>query len=116
MRSSRIQKMTKEKVDIQLLEKLSEYCAEFLVHAVDVEGKNAGINDELVGILSDFAMLPVTYAGGVHDYEDIALLGKLGKGRINVTVGSALDLFGGKLSWREVHRLCKEYRDEACAN
>ena len=114
--TDRWQKMTKEKVDKKLLEKLSEYCAEFLVHAVDVEGKNAGINAELVGILGDFSMQPVTYAGGVHDYEDIALLGRLGKGRINVTVGSALDLFGGKLSWREVHRLCKEYRDEDCAN
>lgn len=105
--TDRWQKLTNEKVDFKLLDKLARYCDEFLVHAVDVEGKSGGIDQDLVERLSKYQELPITYAGGVHDYEDIELLGELGKGRINVTVGSALDLFGGKLSWKKIHQMCQ---------
>lgn len=97
--TDRWQKFTKEMVTLPLLEELSDYCDEFLVHAVDVEGKNNGIETGLVRLLSDFDGAPITYAGGVHSWEDIELLKKLGKGKIDMTIGSALDLFGGNLPY-----------------
>lgn len=100
--TDRWQRFTKEYVTEALLERLSVYCDEFLVHAVDVEGKNSGIETELVSLLSGCHGLPITYAGGVHSREDIELLNTLGKGRIDMTVGSALDLFGGSLSYEEL--------------
>ena len=106
--TDRWQKMTEEKVDEALLERLSEYCDEFLIHAVDVEGKSRGIEAELAAFLGDWGKKTMTYAGGVHSYEDLELLKKLGKDRLNVTIGSALDLFGGKLSWRKVSEMCKK--------
>lgn len=114
--TDRWQKLTEEKVTPALLDKLSTYCDEYLVHAVDVEGKNRGIDEKLVRLLGSYEGLPVTYAGGVHEYEDISLLGALGKGRINVTVGSALDLFGGKLSWKKVCQLCREQSAKCTKN
>ena len=78
------------------------YCDEFLIHAVDVEGKAQGIETELAAQLGDWGKMPITYAGGVHTYDDIDLLKKLGKGKIHVTIGSALDIFGGSLSFEEV--------------
>ena len=69
--TDRWQKMTQEKVTVELLNRLSDYCDEFLIHAVDVEGKNRGIEEELAGMLGEYEGLPVTYAGGVHDYEDV---------------------------------------------
>ena len=100
--TDRWQKFTKEVVTLPLLEELSAYCDEFLVHAVDVEGKNGGIETGLVRILSDYDGIPVTYAGGVHSWDDIDLLKKLGKGKIDMTIGSALDLFGGTLSYERL--------------
>ncbi len=107
--TDRWQKITDEVVSISLLDKLSEYCDEFLIHAVDVEGKNSGIETELVKMLSEYNGKPLTYAGGVHSYEDIELLYASGKGRINMTIGSALDLFGGKLSFEKVCELLRNY-------
>lgn len=104
--TDRWQKLTEEMVDIALLERLADYCDEFLVHAVDVEGKAEGIERELVAILGQWGRMPVTYAGGVHSYEDLRLLGEIGKGHLNVTIGSALDLFGGILEWEKVLELC----------
>jgi phosphoribosylformimino-5-aminoimidazole carboxamide ribotide isomerase len=86
------------------MEKLSGYCDEFLIHAVDVEGKASGIEEELVEMLGEFIRIPVTYAGGVHDYKDIQKLKILGKNHVNVTIGSALDLFGGNMVFAEVLR------------
>lgn len=100
--TDRWQKFTKEVVTLPLLEELSAYCDEFLVHAVDVEGKNGGIEAGLVRMLSDYDGIPVTYAGGVHSWDDIELLKKLGKGKIDMTIGSALDLFGGTLSYERL--------------
>jgi phosphoribosylformimino-5-aminoimidazole carboxamide ribotide isomerase len=105
--TDRWQKLTEQKLDEKLLETLSGYCDEFLIHAVDVEGKANGIETNLVSSLGSWPGIPITYAGGVHSYEDIRLLKELGKGRMNVTVGSALDLFGGKLEWRKIQEMCK---------
>lgn len=105
--TDRWQKLTEEQVNTAMLERLSGYCDEFLVHAVDVEGRAEGIEEELAGLLGTWGKIPVTYAGGVHSYEDLQLLKKLGRGRLNVTVGSALDLFGGAMEWRKVLEICR---------
>lgn len=104
--TDRWQKMTLEQVDETLLERLSCFCDEFLIHAVDVEGRAQGIETELVRMLGQWNGLPITYAGGVHSYTDLSLLKELGNNRLNVTVGSALDLFGGTMEWRKVLELC----------
>lgn len=108
--TDRWQKMTREVLETALLQKLSAYCDEFLVHAVDVEGKEAGMEKELLSLLGSWEGKPVTYAGGVHSYEDLEILRDLGRNRVNVTIGSALDLFGGALSWKRVAALCKKTR------
>lgn len=105
--TDRWQRLTEEVVDYGLLNRLSAYCDEFLIHAVDVEGKAEGIEEELAKLLGEWQSIPITYAGGVHSYEDLQLLKRLGNNRLNVTVGSALDLFGGNLSWEKVVNLCK---------
>ena len=102
--TDRWQHFTEEKVSEESLNMLMDYCDEFLIHAVDVEGKSQGIEEELVTLLSHWNQLPITYAGGVHSYEDVGLLKKIGKGNIHVTVGSALDLFGGSLAMDEIIR------------
>ena len=79
-----------------------EYADEFLVQAADVEGKASGIETELVRLLGRWAKIPVTYAGGVGSFEDLRQLKKEGMGRLNVTIGSALDLFGGGMEYRMV--------------
>lgn len=106
--TDRWQNLTKEAVDEALLKKLSAYCDEFLIHAVDVEGKARGIEQDLVRNLGSYTGNPVTYAGGVHSMEDLLLLKKLGQNRMNVTIGSALDLFGGSMKWEEVLRICSQ--------
>ena len=105
--TDRWQKLTNERVDEELLERLSEFCDEFLIHAVDVEGKAEGIERDLASLLGQWGGKTITYAGGVHSYDDLALLKELGKNRINVTVGSALDLFGGPLKWQNVLEFCR---------
>ncbi|MDE7223907.1 MAG: phosphoribosylformimino-5-aminoimidazole carboxamide ribotide isomerase [Acetatifactor sp.] len=106
--TDRWQKATEEVLTERLLERLAVGCCEFLVHAVDVEGKAGGIEQELAVMLGAWEGIPVTYAGGVHSYEDLLLLKKLGQDRLHVTVGSALDLFGGELQWERVLEICKE--------
>ena len=86
----------------QAFDELSEYCDEFLVHAVDVEGKSGGIEKPVAKILGDWGKIPITYAGGVHSFADLDRLKELGKGRVDVTIGSALDLFGGRMAFEEV--------------
>lgn len=100
--TDRWQKITDEVVTFELMDRLAEYCSEFLIHAVDVEGKANGIEIQLVEMLGKWGKLPITYAGGVHSYEDLELLRKLGQNRLHVTIGSALELFGGSLKWNEV--------------
>lgn len=104
--TDRWQKLTRERVDMALLDRLADCCDEFLVHAVDVEGKADGIEEQLADMLGSWGKRPVTYAGGIHSYEDLELVRRLGKGHLNVTVGSALDMFGGTLEWRRVLEIC----------
>ncbi len=104
--TDRWQKVTDEILEKDLLDRLYLYCDEFLIHAVDVEGKAEGIDKELAVLLGSWGKCQVTYAGGVHSYEDLELLRKFGQGHLNVTIGSALDLFGGGLSWRKVLEIC----------
>ena len=106
--TDRWQKFTNEKVALELLDKLSQYCAEFLIHAVDVEGKQNGIQTDLVELLGAWGKLPITYAGGVHTFEDLQMLKQIGRDKLNVTIGSALDLFGGNLNYREVLEYLKK--------
>jgi len=87
--------------DANLLKELSEYCDEFLVHAVDAEGKKAGINGDIAAVLKE-SPVPVTYAGGISAYEDIDRIRQAGNGKIDFTIGTALDIFGGELSLSEV--------------
>lgn len=103
--TDRWQKFTDVPVTLELMEDLGSHCAEFLVHAVDVEGKANGVEKELAALLGDYTSCPVTYAGGVGSMEDLEDLRIYGKNRLDVTVGSALDLFGGKLPFAELVKL-----------
>jgi len=89
------QTFTNEIVNEETLDNLAKYCSEFLIHGVDVEGMCAGIEKNLVELLGKWAKIPITYAGGITTEEDISLIKKLGKDKIDFTVGSALDIFGG---------------------
>ena len=100
--TDRWQKVTKVKMNRQTLEMLAEFCDEFLIHAVDVEGKASGVEKEVVRRLGERRVLQVTYAGGIHSLEDIDWIREAGNGFIDFTVGSALDLFGGTLPYQEL--------------
>ena len=106
--TDRWQKFTEMEVSRETLRRLEPWCSEFLIHAADVEGKASGVERDLVRILAEHARIPVTYAGGVGSYEDLRWLADTGNGRIHVTVGSALDLFGGPLEFRKVIGFCKK--------
>ena len=88
------------RIDIEItaetLEDLSRYCDEFLIHAADVEGKQQGMDDELIMFLAEFSPIPCTYAGGAKSLKDLEHCKKISNGKIDLTIGSALDLFGGK--------------------
>ena len=103
--TDRWQKFTNVEVTHEVLGELSAYCSEFLIHAVDVEGKQQGIDTQLIAYLGEWDGIPITYAGGIHTYENIETIAKLGKGKIHVTVGSALDLFGGSLEFDKLVQL-----------
>jgi phosphoribosylformimino-5-aminoimidazole carboxamide ribotide isomerase len=100
--TDRWQKFTEEEVTLELMEKLGAYCDEFLIHAVDVEGKAKGIEVSLAKLLGKYEGHPVTYAGGVGSVEDIQLLKQAAGGKLDVTVGSALDLFGGTIPFEKL--------------
>lgn len=104
--TDRWQRWTIERVTHELLEKLADYADEFLIHAVDVEGRSGGIEQPLVALLGGWQGIPVTYAGGVGSFADLEALRRLGQERVNVTVGSALDLFGGSMDFEEVVAYC----------
>lgn len=105
--TDRWQRFTDEPVTLATLDRLSAYCDEFLIHAVDVEGRVSGIERELAALLGQFDKIPVTYAGGVSSFEDLHALKELGRNHVDVTIGSALDLFGGHMDYEEVIRYCK---------
>ncbi len=100
--TDRWQNYTEVKLNADTLRELSGFCDEFLIHGVDVEGKAQGIEEELVTMLGRECEIPTTYAGGVHNFEDLEKLKILGAGRVDVTIGSALDLFGGEMGFEDV--------------
>ncbi len=100
--TDRWQHFTDVTVTQDTLERLAAYCSEFLVHAADVEGKQEGVDIGLITLLSSAAPIPVTYAGGIRSIDDLDMVNTLGKGRIDATVGSALDIFGGTLAYEKV--------------
>lgn len=106
--TDRWQKFTDYAITKENMMRLEQYCDEFLIHGVDVEGKQQGIAEDLVQIIAEWTSIPVTYAGGIRSLEDIKRIHEIGKGRIHFTVGSALDIFGGSLSYREVVDLSKK--------
>ena len=100
--TDRWQKFTNSEVNAATLRQLAGYCSEFLIHAVDVEGKQAGIDTNLIRIMAEYSPIPAVYAGGVRSLEDIDLIRETGQNRVDYTVGSALDIFGGKLKYTDV--------------
>jgi len=102
--TDRWQTFTNAKISEELFENLYDYCDEFLIHGVDVEGMRQGIDSYLLGILAGNCDKTVTYAGGVRDMDDIDTIERFGGGRIDFTVGSALDIFGGDLNFESVCR------------
>lgn len=100
--TDRWQKFSDVFLDEKILNFLSTYADEFLVHGVDVEGKKLGIDEELVALLGRHSPIPVTYAGGVTVMEDLERIKIAGMERVDVTVGSALDIFGGNLAYKDV--------------
>lgn len=100
---NRWQTLTNLVLSPELLDRLAEHCDEFLIHAADVEGRCEGIDTELVEMLGRWEGKPVTYAGGVAGMDDVRRVEELSGGRVHVTVGSALDLFGGAgVTYREL--------------
>lgn len=100
--TDRWQKFTDVKLCPATVERLRGYCDEFLIHAVDVEGKARGIEEGVASMLGDIEGVPVTYAGGISSFDDLEKLKARGKGRLDFTIGSALDIFGGHMEFEEV--------------
>mmetsp|Transcript_21891 Transcript_21891/g.65633 ORF Transcript_21891/g.65633 Transcript_21891/m.65633 type:complete len:255 (+) Transcript_21891:309-1073(+) len=98
----RWQTFTKTKVDRDTLALLGGSCAEFLVHGVDVEGTRLGIDDELVRLLGEASPVPVTYAGGAASLADLDRVKEIGAGKVDLTIGSALSIFGGAIPYEDV--------------
>ncbi|KAG9067951.1 Enzyme that catalyzes the fourth step in the histidine pathway [Linnemannia hyalina] len=104
------QTMTDMKVNKESLDILTQYCSEFLVHAADVEGLCKGIDEDLVKALGEWTTIPTTYAGGANALGDLELVDRLSSGKVDLTYGSALDVFGGKtvkfddcVAWNHAH-------------
>lgn len=104
--TDRWQNFTHVRLGEAVLKEIAGYCDEFLVHGVDVEGRASGIEEGLVEILAAWHEIPVTYAGGIGSLEDLKRFRRISGGRIDFTIGSALDLFGGKIPYETI----KNYR------
>ncbi|HEX2958104.1 MAG TPA: phosphoribosylformimino-5-aminoimidazole carboxamide ribotide isomerase [Chitinispirillaceae bacterium] len=104
--TDRWQVFSEETISPKTFKRLEPYCDEFLIHAADVEGKQGGVDQELLTILAGCTKKPLTYAGGVRSLDDLRLIDTIGNGTIDVTIGSALDIFGGKLSYLDVVNFC----------
>ncbi len=100
--TDRWQKFTDMEVSPDTLGELSDYAGEFLIHGVDVEGKSSGIDEGLIRILSEFDRIPVTYAGGISSFSDIDKVRNSSDGKLDITIGSALSIFGGNLELDEL--------------
>lgn len=100
--TDRWQTFTDVEVTSETIEELAKYCDEFLIHGVDVEGMRQGIDKELLEILAKAKNVRITYAGGIHSMDDIEIIRTVGRGNIDYTVGSALDIFGGDISYDKI--------------
>lgn len=100
--TDRWQKFTKVQLGEEILYWMKEYCDEFLVHGVDVEGKSAGIEEGLVEMLAGVQGIPITYAGGISSLEELERFRQLSGGKLDFTIGSGLDLYGGSIPYEEV--------------
>lgn len=103
--TNRWQVFTNVEISHELLDELARYCDEFLIHGVDVEGKSSGIEKALVVLLGKWDKIPITYAGGIGSMEDLKEFEELSGGRLDFTIGSALDLFGGNLSYDNIKKI-----------
>ena len=103
--TDRWQKFTDMQLTHEVLTRLAGYCDEFLIHGVDVEGKKSGMETELVRMLSEWNQIPVTYAGGIGSLDDLEQFHNVSRGRLDFTIGSALDLFGGNVPYEKVKEM-----------
>ncbi|MGM0462987.1 MAG: phosphoribosylformimino-5-aminoimidazole carboxamide ribotide isomerase [Fibrobacterota bacterium] len=110
--TDRWQHVSSLEINRSTLDFLGTYCDEFLVHAAHVEGKMAGPDFELIQLLADCSPSTITYAGGIHSLADIKKIQITGKNKIHFTVGSALDIFGGSIPYKDVVKLAKESQRE----
>ncbi|KAJ6159988.1 hypothetical protein N7497_004525 [Penicillium chrysogenum] len=106
----RWQTITEMEINQESISMLEPYCAEFLIHAADVEGLQQGVDEELVSRLAEWCTIPVTYAGGARHLQDLEKVHTSSKGRVDLTIGSALDIFGGSgvtfdecIEWNKTH-------------
>lgn len=95
-------------VNPQNISYIEEFCDELLIHAVDVEGKKGGMQESLVRDLAAWTSIPTTYAGGVRSLEDLEKFRAISNGKLHVTIGSSLSIFGGDLPYTEVVNYCKK--------
>lgn len=110
---NRWQTLTELTLSAEVLEELTQHCSEFLVHAVDVEGLCGGVDAALIEGLAAWSPVAVTYAGGIRSLEDVETVSRLGRGRVDFTVGSALDIFGGKgVAYRDLVE--RDRRERSC--
>lgn len=93
--TDRWQTITRDQITASLIHRVEEYCDELLIHAADVEGRQGGVDEELVTLLGKYVTKPATYAGGARALDDIARVDALSRGKLDLTIGSALDIFGG---------------------
>jgi phosphoribosylformimino-5-aminoimidazole carboxamide ribotide isomerase len=97
----RWQTVTDLTLSTETFRRIAPYCSELLIHAADVEGLRAGMDEDLIRFLGSECPLPVTYAGGAKSFADLPLTQELSQGRVDLTLGSALDLFGGDVSYAD---------------
>ncbi len=103
--TNRWQTFTNVKITDETLDKFAEFCDEFLIHGVDVEGKKSGVEEELIKRLTRWNQIPITYAGGIGSMEDLRRFEELSEGKIDFTIGSALDLFGGTIPYEVISKM-----------
>ena len=114
MVTDRWKNFTKLRVNEETLRTLSGSCAEFLVHAVDVEGQQIGMDLALVQTLADGSPIPITYAGGANSIADLEAVHTTSNGRVHLTIGSALDIFGGVVKYADCVAFNRQHGERAC--
>ena len=114
--TDRWQKLTEVYITKETLNLLKASCSEYLIHAVDAEGRRNGIEEPLARQLGQWGEIPITYAGGVGSFRDLEILREAGQDRLDVTIGSALSIFGGDMELAEVIRFLREYKSDRKEN